>query len=548
MTFPGLRPLTPLNTSFRIRYLRPLSAGLLAAICSVALPAASLDSGKFKPLIDETKVTTLFAFDNHSIPFTRSLEMNLNQPEKYSGNPVVPLGKKGEADEWAVQFYGSVLRENGKFRMWYAALDGARGQSPQHNSSLWRPAYAESVDGVNWVKPKLGLVEYKGNKDNNLLAFEPVLGPINVKVLHEPEDPDPSRRYKLVAHVYWLKGGEKRHGTLVPYASADGFTWKSLVPITPQNAELPESQLLLPPMHIEPAGGLFKWDGMYVSSGQNPFPGTRPTHARIVRQFRSRDFVEWSQTSHVAFVRAGQYDLQPVGNAGRQSHEGISVWNRGNVLLGLMGLWQGKTGQWPEITIDLAFVISNDGLQFREPIEERVYIPIGPDGAWDQGGLVQGQGFENVGDKTYLYYGAWDPRTWSGYEVPIPARGGVGLATLPRDRFGDLRVRDYGEGASEFITTSLPVNAGERRRFYLNADGLAADAALKIELLNHDEQPLPDYSGSNAALVTQSGFQTPIAWKNRTEISGLPQRFRIKVTFVGDKKAAIRFSALYIQP
>lgn len=522
----------------------PLTSFFL--LFSITLHAATLDSGTFKPVIDETKVTTLFAFDNHSIPFTRSLEMNLNKPEKYPGNPIVPLGKKGEADEWAVQFYGSVIREKGKFRMWYAALDGARGQSPEHNSSLWRPAYAESTDGVNWVKPKLGLVEYKGNKDNNLLLFEPALGPINVKVLHEPEERDPSRRYKMATHVYWLKGGDKRHGTLVPYASADGLRWRSLVPVTPNNAELPEDQLVLPPMHIEPAGGLFKWDGMYVSSGQNPFDGTRPTHARIVRQFRSRDFVEWSQTSHVAFVRDGQYQLLQNGNNGRQSHEGVSVWNRGNVLLGLTGLWQGST-QWPEITIDLGFLISNDGLQFREPIEELKYLEVGANGTWDQGGLMQGQGFENVGDKTYLYYGAWDPRTWTGYQVPIPPRGGVGLATLPRDRFGDLRVRDYGEGASEFITTSLAVKRGEHRRFYLNADGLAADAALKIELLTHDERPIPAYSGANAAVVTKSGFQTPIQWKGKNKLSGLPERFRIKATFVGENKRAIRFSAIYVQ-
>ncbi|MES2694684.1 MAG: hypothetical protein V4773_14510 [Verrucomicrobiota bacterium] len=523
----------------------------LATVAALALASASasqLDSGKFKPVIDELAGETLFAFDNISIAYSRSLELTMHKPEKYSGNPVLARGTEREPDHWGVQFYGSIVREGAKFRMWYAALDGARGKQADANPSFWRPAYAESTDGVTWVKPKLGLVEYQRNKDNNLVSFDPVLGPINVKVLYEPEDPDPSRRYKLVGHIYWMKG-KVRHGTLAAYASPDGLRWKSLVKLTPDNAQMIQSELLLPPMHIEPAGGLYKWDGMYVSSGQNPYDGVVNTHARIVRHFRSNDFVNWSQNSHVAFVRSGQYRVpeKTWGNDGKQSHEGISVWNRGNVLLGLTGLWQGGKS-WSEVTIDLGLLLSNDGHQFREVKEELVYIPIGPDGAWDQGGLMQGQGFENVGDKTYLYYGAADPRSWTAGDKPIPARGGVGLATLPRDRFADLRVRDYGEGASEFVTTALTAKKGESRQFYLNADGLGADATIKVELFTHDEKPLPGYSGANAAIVNKSGFQTPIAWKSKTAVSGLPERYRIKATFEGAKKEAIRFSALYVQP
>jgi len=441
-----------------------------------------------------------------------------------------------------VQFYGSIIRVDGKLRMWYAALDGARGEQADANPSFWRVAYAESTDGVNWVKPSLGLVDYNGNRNNNLCLVEPVLGPINLKVMYEPGDPDPSRRYKMVGHIYWMKG-DKRHGTLVPFASADGLRWRSLIPVTPDNAQILAKDLILSPMHVEPAGGLFKWDGMYYSSGQSPYDGVRDAHARVVRQHRSRDFVEWSHTANVAYTREGQHVLRPNGNDGKQAHEGVSVWNRGNVLVGLTGLWQGgKT--WPEVTIDLGLLISNDAIHFREPIPDFVYIPIGPDGAWDQGGLMQGEGFENVGDKTYLYYGAADPRTWTAADKPIPARGGVGLATLPRDRLGHFRVRDYGEGTPEFITSPIPTTRGAK--YYVNADGLGADATLRFELLTHDEQPIRGYSGQEAAVVKQSGFQVPIEWKGRGGIRGLPARYKIKATFEGARKENIRFAAIYI--
>ena len=521
-----------------------LSAATLGLLVVATASASQLDRGTFQPVVDELAGQTLFAFDNVSIPFTRSLELEMRKPEKHAGNPVLARGPRREPDHWGVQFYGSVIRVGDKFRLWYAALDGARGEQAEQNPAFWRLAYAESTDGVNWVKPKLGLVEYNGSRDNNLCLVEPVMGPINVKVLYEPNDPDPSRRYKMVGHIYWLKG-KTRHGTLVPFASPDGLRWKCLVPATPENAEMVQRQLILPPMHFEPAGGLFKWDGMYYASGQSPYDGTLPTHARVVRQHRSRDFVEWSHTANTVWARAEQYQPHKRGgNDGRQTHEGISVWNRGNVLLGLTGLWQGAP-QWSGVTIDLGFVISHDALLFREVVLDLAYIPIGRDGAWDQGGLMQGQGFENVGDRTYLYYGAADPRTWTAGDKPIPARGGVGLATLPRDRFGDLRVRDYGEGASEFITS--PISSKEVRRLYLNADGLGADALLKFELLTHDERPLPGYSGAGAAIVRTSGFQVPISWSTGPAVRGLPDRFKIKATFDGPRKDAIRFHALYLQ-
>lgn len=31
--------------------------------------------------------------------------------------------------------------------------------------------YAESSDGINWVKPNLGLVDWKGNKNNNIIGI-----------------------------------------------------------------------------------------------------------------------------------------------------------------------------------------------------------------------------------------------------------------------------------------------------------------------------------------------------------------------------------------
>jgi hypothetical protein len=280
---------------------------------------------------------------------------------------------------------------------------------------------------------------------------------------------------------------------------------------------------------------------------------TRPYHGRVTRSFRSSDFVHWSQTSAIGFVRLPQHTLLGPGRSleGEQCHEGISVWNRGNVLLGVQGQWHGAK-EWKDVTIDLGFVVSNDGVSFREPAHEWTFIKRGEDGAWDQGGVIQAQGFENIGEQTYVYYGSWDPRHWQD----SPPRGGVGIAIVPRDRFGDLVVEEAGQGdgdyelpyvTSEFVTASIPVTNDRASHFHVNADGLGAEAALRIELLDHLERPIAGYAGKDAAVVRESGFQTPIAWSGKSEIKGLPDRVKLHVVFEGKKRTGIRFSAIYVK-
>ena len=525
---------------------------LLVTVALLAAGTVADDRGPRPSYFDETEALTIFAFDDVSIPFTQNLKLQMHAPQRHRANPVVRRGGPGSVDSWAVQFYGSVIRQQGKFRMWYVAVGDDRLDPRTPRSSPWRVAYAESDDGVRWTKPDLGLVESGGGRNNNLVRMEPRLGTVNVKVLYDPDDPDPERRYKMGAHV-WFPKGDVRLGTLAPYASPDGLNWKLLVDAEPVEAEIRQKDMVLPPLHFEPVGGLYQWDGLFHLSGQNGIVAARPYHGRVVRSFVSPDFVRWSPTSTISFVRTPQHTLLGPGRSreGEQTHEGISVLNRGNVLLGLSGMWHGAK-EWKDVTIDLGLVLSNDGVRFREPMHEHVFLRRGPDGAWDQGGLLQGQGFENVGERTFIYYGAWDPRRWES----SPPRGGVGIAMLPRDRFADLRVDETttGDGAyqmpeteSGFLTSTIDLPREASRRFYLNADGLSETAMLKIELLNSDTAPIQEYSGDNAAIVTESGYQSAVVWNGSAVLKDLPERMRMRVTFVGRDKTDARFNALYVR-
>lgn len=521
---------------------RPSNLPVTVLVC--AFICFSLHADEY---FDETMATTLFAFDQVSIPHTRNLSLKMRSPERHPGNPVLPRGAVGAPDAMGVQFYGSVIREGDKYRLWYVAFDDDAENKVA--SSRWRAAYAESSDGVNWTKPDLGLVDYAGSKNNNLLSMGG--GPwgfVNLKVIKDESDPDPARRYKMTTHVYFRHN--TRLGTLLPFVSADGLTWTPVRDVQSHRAELRKTDLFLPGVHFEPCGGLYQWGGFYYISGQNAMPGHIHYQGRVSRHYRSADFVNWSPTSGIAFVRSTQHEWLGHGRSreGEQNHEGISVWNRGNVLLGIYGRWHGAV-EWKDVSVDLGFVLSNDGQNFREPVNEWTFLKRGKDGEWDQGGLLQGQGFENIGEETLVYFGAWDPRPTGG---PSRPRGGVGMAVLPRDRFGDLVVDESGKGpgdyqlpeiTSEFVTASITVEEGKSPLVFVNADGLGPEAVLRIELLDHSERPIPGCS----ARVEKSGFQIPVIWEVAVA-EELPERVKLRVVFEGPKRTAIRFSALYVMP
>ena len=112
----------------------------------------------------------------------------------------------------------------------------------------------------------------------------------------------------------------------------------------PQGGLLPVEDIVLPPHHFEAAGGLYRWNGVYYASGQSGPPQQHDPRAysgREVLMHRSPDFVRWSETASVGFLRSNQRTQSFTYGEGEETHEGVSVWHRGNVLLGIYGIWHG---------------------------------------------------------------------------------------------------------------------------------------------------------------------------------------------------------------
>jgi len=98
---------------------------------------------------------------------------------------VASTGPQGAVDE-SVALYGTILRLATRFT-WYTGNHGPLQNNIGYERVDCLYCYATSKDGVTWVKPKLGLVEFNGSKDNNIIdSMSPTLWS-TFAVLHDPE-------------------------------------------------------------------------------------------------------------------------------------------------------------------------------------------------------------------------------------------------------------------------------------------------------------------------------------------------------------------------
>jgi hypothetical protein len=112
--------------------------------------------------------------------------------------------------------YVSILKDSGAFKMYY------RGNTPLDDDRVYNATcYAESKDGVNWIKPNLGLFEVKGTRNNNIVLYDNESIEHNFSpFLDTRKGVPPEQRYKGI-------GGMDIFG-LFAYASPDGIHWKKM--------------------------------------------------------------------------------------------------------------------------------------------------------------------------------------------------------------------------------------------------------------------------------------------------------------------------------
>ena len=493
---------------------------LLIAMCAFCFSTLSLQAAtKIRlpgfPQSTPLPGVVLFGFDDRAFPYQNLVQTHLNPGR----NPKVVLqhGPEGSVDE-VLLYYGTVLRIGDTFHLWYTGNYGPQANNIGYERVDCRICYATSKDGVTWTKPNLGLVEFKGSKQNNIVELDAPSLWSTFAVLHEPDDPDPNRRFKA-AYEAKIDGGLR----FCVAFSSDGLHWK-------QSTKNPVAPFL-------EMAGITKYQGLYYVSGQAL--GHRPVIARRVVAFASADFETWSPCGAVGLDRSP--DLSGPSTDGNfsnyeEAHLGAAMWNRGNVIVGIYGQWHGHpTGDRRLVAMDLGLALTHDALHFYEPIPNFRFIPAREQPGSPSGvlpALEQGQGMENLGEQTLYWYSLWRGTEGSG----------IRLVTWPRDRIGMLK--PFRNGNAQAVSCAIGVEEGNAG-VYVNASGLGKNSQLRINLLDEGFRPIPEFSGENAAVLSESGFRSQVKWKTNDRLPA-QKNVRLQIDFAGVRPEDAALHAVYV--
>lgn len=215
--------------------------------------------------------------DDYLIDSLRGVELRINHPTPREIAMVFDAPWEGDTSA-----YVTVLNDADRYRMYYRGSSESAG--PAHPEFT---CMAESVDGIVWTRPKLGLFDFGGSKDNNIVwtgsahCFTPFLD----------SNPDAAESERYKALVTMRPGGDpKAKVALFALISADGIHWKRMrdEPIITDGAF--DSQ------------NLAFWDtvrGEYVCYYRDFKDGVR-----IIKRATSKDFRTWSAGQEITYTGA----------------------------------------------------------------------------------------------------------------------------------------------------------------------------------------------------------------------------------------------------
>ena len=459
----------------------------------------------------------LFGFDDRAFPFQNGVHARL----KMAQNPqiVVRPGPPGSHDE-VVLYYGTVIRVGDELRMWYIGNYGPLQNTINFERVHCCVCYATSRDGIEWHKPHLDLVEFNGSKDNNIVDLAAPGLWSTAAVLHEPDDPNPQRRFKMAYEAY--VEGQIRFCVAF---SPDGLRWTP----SPRNPVGPFLEM----------SGVTKFDGLYYVCGQDDLCGHHPAPVRRLATFASADFEHWSPYGAVGLDRGPSLYGPAVEDQVHQFEEihlGAALWNRGNVIVGLYGMWHGHpSGDRAMVVMDIGLALSHDAVHCHEPIPGFRIIPareqperppaFGPS-------LMQGQGMENIGDRTVYWYSLW--RGTAG--------NGVRAVSWPRDRLGGLKPFKN----QDPLAISAPIEVSGAARATANVSGLGPHSSVRVGLVDHGFRPIEGFTVDDCVPLDVDAFDAPLRWKGgeRFPVTGRPLRLDVRFAGVRPEDATLHAIAL----
>ncbi len=198
----------------------------------------------------------------------------------------------------------TILKDDGFYRMYYETWSFF---DPTYTEGI-NVCYAESRDGIHWERPNLGMCEFRGSRDNNIIMTRI---PDNIVVMKDdnPACP-PEHRYKAVMSCPDVTGyvnddpEKSRHG-LICKVSADGIHFENYCVISQGYAYDSQNSV-----HWNPhAGKYYCYFREFHKKPDMPGSTLNETMVRGILVSESEDFLHWSDPVPLNFGGAEDYPL-----------------------------------------------------------------------------------------------------------------------------------------------------------------------------------------------------------------------------------------------
>ncbi|MEW6303211.1 MAG: hypothetical protein AB1705_07060 [Verrucomicrobiota bacterium] len=414
-----------------------------------------------------------------------------HQPKKHAANPLL----KGDCG------FVCVVREpdTGQFKMWYQTHAWV-GQADDETKTLYGVAYAESKDGIKWVQPKLGLVEWKGSKDNNIVWR----GPLNSRASgHQILDlPEADRRGFRYVMTYRTGGAKKGLNGIRVIGSRDGVHWDEksdtfihALPSDTVNSIVYDRERNQYVMYCRGKDRYRLFSGEVLETGES---------RRISRMSNPELWTEW-KTWPQAILLPDEFDARENFNA----FYGMPTRYHAGIYWG--ALWVFRFND--NIYTDLA--ISRDGVQFERLPSRPKMIELGPDGSWDDAMNFGSPDWVEIGDEWWLYYTGWD-----GDHGGKDRTGSIGLLTMRKEGFISMHGPS---GGGVIVTRQIKWPGG---RLFVNAD--ASQGELKVRVSGERRKPLAGFDYADCATFTGNQTAHEVTWKGASIDSLKDQVIRLE--------------------
>lgn len=496
-----------------------------ALLCLLGLPLLSFPChGSDSRALGSNRSRTLLFVDDQDILYRSGTRRVLHPLKRHPANPLLP----GRDKPWEADLAWTSVYRNpaGRYQLWYQAFAGDEARDRTRRCTV---CYTESADGIHFTKPNLGLFDYNGIKDTAivLVGNGGTSDRYGVSVVVDERERDASRRYKMAYFDFTKDQGVEYPGLNVAF-SPDGIHWTKHpegplsraayggygdpVPFADETKRpwaIPLSMADALDALYDPVREVFAIYGKMWIDG--PDGGMHWKHA--MGRIESKDFIHWSRPQLVLTPD----DQDP---AWVEFHTAPVFFYCGVYFCPLQILDRGTHGG----VVDIELATSRDGLNWQRPFRRPFWLARSEGGKFDSGSIFLCAQPVVLEDEIRFYYGAYSQGATGSDDSKLTT--GIGLATLPRDRFAGVQPVSRSDQPTlkkplEKIgqVTLKPLDLTGVKGLELNAD--AAGGEVRVEILDDEGRRLRGFSREDAIAVTGDSLRHSLAWREHS-ITNLP--------------------------